>query len=1108
MNRYIRNLLFVAASLIWLVATGAGANRTTSGLSPADYDPENPPEPKPSQKLTIVTNPSELSMPREMSCMVGESVYLSAFSYSNYDFVSWSRDGEVISTESGFYFDMPETPVTLTVNYVYNPSSYDPENPPDPDPSGPAHRVTVYANPSNVHNPLVYRFEEDKEVTLTADDYSGYRPVSWVRDGRVVSTESEYSFVMPHTPFSLTVNYEYNPDGPEDPGESSPYRETVVCGRPEEARGGEKSYAHIELKSANVELSALRYTVKFDPRVEIDCDEATTQNDRWLMTVVPDNGKYNVEVTRMENGYIPNGEVFSFPFVMPGVKVGEVLPIIIDNAYQVTTDGTVYPAKTENGSIVCTGNVLAESLSIEGSEDRTVTVGSTLQFGVSVYPEGASTDVAWSSSDTDVATIDANGVLRALAVGRTTVTATTTDGTDLSASCNVTVEHSPITGIDINLYNTSLPYGESTVLTATVNPSSADQKVEWSILEGQQYVDITQLDDLSVRVTGNGIGVARLGATAGGMTAQATVSVFGRFEFDDTERHVTVNRRLQVTVNSVPANVGKVDWKSLDIDIIQFGEGAAYTSTEENMVTIHGVNIGRGRLVAYREDGLMEADTCWVEVLPRSNRTEAPVGSYDGRWLRLECEDEGSELFFSFDNATFETAAEPVELNKDILTIYAYAKAPDLIESDTVAVNIPCFYDGGGEVWLHRANSLAKALEWCDGVAPSSVLSVTGVMGADDFATLRAGVGVEGLDLTGVTAADEPSLKGAPSLKWTKLGPVTVGNAMFEGCPDMAAVVWDSSDTVMEAGMLDGLDNPNLLVYVASESQAPAGTANLIVGSEGDYRAGNIELKDDGHSPYFAPFGYFAEEISYVRFFAQETGFDGETRGYESIMLPFDVEKFTHKYNGSCLPFAAIDNGDVLPFWLYSVGTPVSEADRLEAYKPYLISMPNNDRHYYDDEQLGGIVRFSASSTNVDATPQLTDGSMGRIAKRDGLYVINVSEPYEENPEGSVWVNGLRDVRPFESYIAMESPNNVIGIFDPSSIEEILISDGRDLQVRTDGDCICVVASRDAECGVYDVSGALVRKVRLTASCVERVGPLAHGIYIVRVGRASVKVRL
>ena len=1021
MNRYIRHIFFVAATIIWAVALGAGANISVSGLLTADYDPENPP---------------------------------------------------------------------------------------DPEPSAPTHRVTVYANPSNVHPPIVYKFEEDKEVTITADSYSGYRPVSWVRDGEIVCTELDYTFVMPHTPISLTVNYEYNPDDPEDPGEMGPYVETLLRGERGEARGGEKTYARIGLIKADVELSALRYTLEFDPRVEIDYEEATTQNEKWTMKVIPEGGKYNVDVTIMENGYIPNGEVFSFPFIMPGVKVGEELPIVIDNAYQVTTDGTVYPAKTENGSIVCTGNVLAESLSIEGSEDRTVTVGSTLQFGVSVYPEGASTDVAWSSSNTDVATIDANGVLRALAVGRTTVTATTTDGTDLSASCNVTVEHSPITGIDINLNDTSLLYGESVVLTASVNPSSAVQKVEWSILEGQQYVDITQLDDLSVRVTGNGVGVARLGATAGGMTAEAKVSVFGRFEFDDTERHVTVNRRSQVTVNSVPANVGKVDWKSLDIDIIQFGDGTVNTSTEENRVTIHGVNIGRGRLVAYREDGLMEADTCWVEVLPRSNRTEAPVGSYDGRWLRLECEDEGSELFFSFDNATFETAAEPVELNKDILTVYAYAKAPDLIESDTVAVNIPCFYDGGGEVWLHRANSLSKALEWCDGVAPSSVLRVTGVMGADDFATLRTGIGVEGLDLTGVTAAEEPSLKGSPTLKWIKLGSQTAAGAMFEGCPDMAAVVWDSSDTAMEAGLLEGLDNPNLLVYVASEGLASAGTANLIVGSEGDYRAKSIELKDDGHSPYFAPFGYFAEEISYVRFFAQETGFGGETRGYESIMLPFDVEKFTHKYNGSCLPFAAIDNGDVLPFWLYSVGTPVSDADRLEAYKPYLISMPNNDRHYYDDEQLGGIVRFSASSTNVDATPQLTDGSMGRIAKRDGVYVINVSEPYDGNPEGSVWVNGLRDVRPFEAYIAMESPNNVIGIFDPSSIEEFVIPGGRDLQVRTDGSDICIVASRDEECGVYDVSGALVRKVRLTASSVEHIGPLAHGIYIVRVGRASVKVRL
>ena len=47
--------------------------------------------------------------------------------------------------------------------------------------------------------------------------------------------------------------------------------------------------------------------------------------------------------------------------------------------------------------------------------------------------------VTWASSDEDVATVDAGGIVTAISAGTATVTATTNDGTNLSASCIVTV---------------------------------------------------------------------------------------------------------------------------------------------------------------------------------------------------------------------------------------------------------------------------------------------------------------------------------------------------------------------------------------------------------------------------------------------------------------------------------------------------------------------------------------------------------------------------------------------------------------------------------------------------------------------------------------------
>ena len=47
--------------------------------------------------------------------------------------------------------------------------------------------------------------------------------------------------------------------------------------------------------------------------------------------------------------------------------------------------------------------------------------------------------IVWQSSDTTVAAVEQDGVVTAVAPGNATITATTTDGTNLSASCEVTV---------------------------------------------------------------------------------------------------------------------------------------------------------------------------------------------------------------------------------------------------------------------------------------------------------------------------------------------------------------------------------------------------------------------------------------------------------------------------------------------------------------------------------------------------------------------------------------------------------------------------------------------------------------------------------------------
>ena len=67
-------------------------------------------------------------------------------------------------------------------------------------------------------------------------------------------------------------------------------------------------------------------------------------------------------------------------------------------------------------------------------------MGATKQLMATVLPTNATNKaVRWTSSNTSVVTVTSNGQIKALRTGTATVSAHSTDGTGLSASCTVTV---------------------------------------------------------------------------------------------------------------------------------------------------------------------------------------------------------------------------------------------------------------------------------------------------------------------------------------------------------------------------------------------------------------------------------------------------------------------------------------------------------------------------------------------------------------------------------------------------------------------------------------------------------------------------------------------
>lgn len=102
--------------------------------------------------------------------------------------------------------------------------------------------------------------------------------------------------------------------------------------------------------------------------------------------------------------------------------------------------------------------------------------GQVWQLNATVKPEGAS--ISWSSNKTDVATVDREGKVTAVALGEAVITAS---AGEKSAQCLVKVEKEvAIEGISLNKSSLTLKEGETFQLVATFIPENATPKtIEW-----------------------------------------------------------------------------------------------------------------------------------------------------------------------------------------------------------------------------------------------------------------------------------------------------------------------------------------------------------------------------------------------------------------------------------------------------------------------------------------------------------------------------------------------------------------------------------------------------------------------------------------------------
>lgn len=187
-----------------------------------EFDPSSPSDPQPADttkyyNLSLVCNPSSAgSISGNGKYAAGNSTYIYASANSGYVFTGWSKDGEIISKNSSFYYTMPTSDAVLTANFVYNPSS-----PSDPQQSTLKHPLTVIASPAGAGS-FSYTNSEityGEEYYVYAYPNTGYKFKGWIVNGVAQeNTSTTLTGMMTEVGAAVVGLFVFDPSSPSNPG--------------------------------------------------------------------------------------------------------------------------------------------------------------------------------------------------------------------------------------------------------------------------------------------------------------------------------------------------------------------------------------------------------------------------------------------------------------------------------------------------------------------------------------------------------------------------------------------------------------------------------------------------------------------------------------------------------------------------------------------------------------------------------------------------------------------------------------------------------------------------------------------------------------------------
>lgn len=246
-------------------------------------------------------------------------------------------------------------------------------------------------------------------------------------------------------------------------------------------------------------------------------------------------------------------------------------------------------------------NVYTESIKLSKTK-VTLLSGKSTKLTVKLTPSNAN-KIIWQSSNPRIATVE-NGVVKANKKGQATITVKTTDGTNLSAKCTVTVKQS-VASIKLNKTLITNKKGSKVKLKATVKPSKADNRIiKWQT-SNKKVATVNKKGN--VKITGKGYAIITCNSADGsGVNGRCVVNNSSK------AKSIKLNKtKLNVKANKTAKLKATVKGKCKAVSFVSKNNKIA-TVNDSGVVT--GIEKGKTTIIAKTMDGSKKSVKCTVTV--------------------------------------------------------------------------------------------------------------------------------------------------------------------------------------------------------------------------------------------------------------------------------------------------------------------------------------------------------------------------------------------------------------------------------------------------------------------------------------------------------------